>query len=76
MRLISSQTSDGHDALGVVAGSSWMPAMPLLPAGPATMEGLLRGPSDAFDALRRTAAHTRIGRDGRPLELERAPVLA
>ncbi|MFL5690116.1 MAG: fumarylacetoacetate hydrolase family protein [Chloroflexota bacterium] len=68
MRLISFQTSDGHDALGVVAGSSWIPAVSLLPTGPATMEGLLRGPSDALDALRRAATPARVERDGRPLQ--------
>ncbi len=68
MRLISFRTSDGHDALGVVAGSSWIPAAALLPAGPATMEALLRGPSDALDALRRAADPDRIEREGRPLD--------
>ena len=67
MRLISFRTSDGHDALGVVAGSSWIPAAALLPAGPATMEALFRGPSDALDDLRRAADPDRIGREGRPL---------
>ena len=68
MRLISFRTSDGHDALGVVAGSSWIPAAALLPDGPATMEALLRGPSDALDDLRRAADPDRIGREGRPLD--------
>jgi len=68
MRLISFRTSDGHDALGVVAGSSWIPAAALLPAGPATMEALLRGPSDALDELRRAADPDRIQREGRPLD--------
>ena len=74
MRLISFRTSDGHDALGVVAGSSWIAASALLPGGPATMEALLRGPSDALDALRRAADPDRIERDGRPLD--EAPLLA
>ena len=68
MRLISFRTSDGHDALGVVAGSSWIPAAALLPAGPATMEALLRGPSGALDDLRRAADPDRIEREGRPLD--------
>jgi 2,4-didehydro-3-deoxy-L-rhamnonate hydrolase len=68
MRLISFRTSDGHDALGVVAGSSWLPAETLLPGGPATMEALLRGPSDVLDTLRRAADAVRIERDGRPLD--------
>ena len=68
MRLISFRTSDGHDALGVVAGSSWIPAAALLPAGPATMEALLRGPSGVLDDLRRAADPDRIGREGRPLD--------
>ena len=74
MRLISFRTSDGHDALGVVAGSSWIAASALLPGGPATMEALLRGPSDALDALRRAADPDRIARDGEPLD--GAPLLA
>ena len=67
MRLISFRTSDGHDALGVVAGSSWIPAAALLPAGPATMEALFRGPSGALEDLRRAADPDRIEREGRPL---------
>jgi 2-keto-4-pentenoate hydratase/2-oxohepta-3-ene-1,7-dioic acid hydratase in catechol pathway len=74
MRLISFRTSDGHDALGVVAGTSWIAAPALLPGGPATMEALLRGPSDALEALRRAADPDTIERDGRPLD--EAPLLA
>jgi hypothetical protein len=38
MRLISVRTLGGDDALGVTAGSSWMPAADLDANGPATMQ--------------------------------------
>ena len=67
MRLISYRTSDDHNALGVVAGSRWLPATTLVPAGPATMRSLLDGGPDSLDALRRAADPDRIAREGRPL---------
>jgi 2-keto-4-pentenoate hydratase/2-oxohepta-3-ene-1,7-dioic acid hydratase in catechol pathway len=67
MRLISYRTSDDHNALGVVAGSRWLPATTLVPAGPATMRALVDGGPGSLDALRRAADPDRIEREGRAL---------
>ena len=68
MRLISYRDSDGGDALGVVAGDSWLPATDLAPGGPATMAELLHGGTPAVDALRAAAPPGRFADEGRRLD--------
>jgi 2-keto-4-pentenoate hydratase/2-oxohepta-3-ene-1,7-dioic acid hydratase in catechol pathway len=67
MRLITYQTPGGDARLGVVAGTSWLPASILTPAGPATIEALLQGGPAAVAALRDAADPKRIAAEGRPL---------
>ena len=68
MRLISYRLPGTGNGLGVVAGTSWLPAETLLPGGPATMDALLADGLEALAALRAAADPDRIVRDGRPLE--------
>jgi 2-keto-4-pentenoate hydratase/2-oxohepta-3-ene-1,7-dioic acid hydratase in catechol pathway len=68
MRLISYRTSSGGDGLGVVAGTSWMPAETLTPGGPSTIDALLRAGPDAVETLRGMANPERIARHGQPLD--------
>ena len=68
MRLISYRLPAAGAGLGVVSGTSWLPAQTLLPGGPATMDALLAGGPEALVALRAAADPERIVRDGQPLE--------
>jgi len=68
MRLISVRTAASGVVLGVVAGTHWVPATKLLPAGPATMDALIQGGPEAIDALRAAADPERIVREGQPLD--------
>ncbi len=74
MRLISYQAATESAALGVVSGTMWIPAVILLPDGPATMAALLAGGATALAALASAADPGRIARDGQPLST--APLLA
>ena len=68
MQLISYRLPDRGAGLGVVAGSSWMPAETVLPGGPPGIEALLAGGPDLLARLRAAADPARIARDGRPLD--------
>lgn len=68
MRLISYRTSSGGEGLGVVAGTSWIPAGALSPDGPSTIDALLNAGPAALEALRARADPARIARDGQSLD--------
>lgn len=67
MRLISTRSERG-ETLGVVAGDRWLPAVEIVPGGPATIAELLAAGAPALNALRPAASPARIGNDGRPTE--------
>jgi 2-keto-4-pentenoate hydratase/2-oxohepta-3-ene-1,7-dioic acid hydratase in catechol pathway len=67
MRLISYRDASRSEALGVAAGSSWLPADTLVAGGPATIEALLQAGSEGLVALRSAADPERIEREGRRL---------
>jgi 2-keto-4-pentenoate hydratase/2-oxohepta-3-ene-1,7-dioic acid hydratase in catechol pathway len=67
MRLISYRPPAGGEALGVAAGDRWMAASALLPDGPASMQALLDGGTEALDRLRKAAAPSRIAMTGAAL---------
>ena len=67
MRLISCHTVAG-ETLGVVAGERWLPAVEIVPDGPATMADLLAGGPAALARLHAAATPAEILRRGRRTE--------
>ncbi len=66
MRLISVRAGS-ETRLGLQAGDRWLPASDLDRDGPATMDALIEGGSEALAALRAAHDEDRIRRDGRPV---------